>query len=236
MPYLNWITDDDLNNCVTNVIHVARDAKQKAEADFHRNVIDPFSALFQIGGFEIDGTNWLVSEKSRQAGKTLQNHIGDFHQKILGSVDGWENLGTGGNMDLIYKERRITAEIKNKHNTISGGLLIAFYDNLEELVMPNSSVYHGYTAYLVQIIPRRPQRFNQPFRTSNRKTSTRAHANELIRSIDGASFYELVTGDSDALNDLFNILPKVIQNIYGSIFSAADLVILDEFFKKAYTS
>ncbi|WP_286760616.1 Eco47II family restriction endonuclease [Salegentibacter sp. UBA1130] len=234
MPYLNWIRDEDLINAVKHIILTAQAAKEKSEVKFHRNVIDPFSALFQITGFNLDGATWLTSEKTRQAEKALQNHIGDFHQKILGEVDGWRNLGIGGNMDLKSDERRLLAEVKNKHNTVTGGSLFDVYKNLEGLVMPNSSIYNGYTAYFVQIIPKRPERYNIPFTPSNRKTSTRVHANELIRIIDGASFYELVTGEEHALKDLFDVIPDVIESITERNLSNHDREVMNDFFRKAY--
>lgn len=45
-----------------------------------------------------------INETTRQAQKTLQNHIGDFHQNILGSVDGWINLKVGSIIDLISED------------------------------------------------------------------------------------------------------------------------------------
>lgn len=235
MPYLNWVSDENLTEAITHIITTAQAAKLNAEIKFHRNVIDPFSALFQIGGFNLDGNTWLTSEKTRQAEKSLQNHIGDFHQKMLGHVDGWENLGIGGNMDLKSDEKRILAEVKNKYNTVTGGSLIDVYNNLEGLVMPNNSVYNGYTAYFVQIIPKKPIRYNLPFMPSNRKTSTKAHSNELIKVIDGASFYELATGEENALQNLFEVIPDVIEEITQRELSEEDRNTLSDFYKKAYT-
>lgn len=235
MPYLNWISDDELEKAIKHIILTSQKALKTSEENVNRNVIDPFSALFQIGGFGLDSSTWLISEKTRQAQKSLQNHIGDFHQKILGHVEGWDNLGIGGNMDLKCDNRKILAEVKNKYNTVTGGSLIDVYKNLESLVMPNSSIYNGYTAYFVHIIPRSPLRYNLEFTPSNRKTSARAHANPLIRVIDGASFYELVTGEVEALDNLFQVLPEVVSTITGRGWSQEDLEILNDFFKRAYS-
>jgi hypothetical protein len=40
-------------------------------------------------------SSWVRQEKVRQSQKTLQNCIGNFHQSIIASFDGWEDLGTG---------------------------------------------------------------------------------------------------------------------------------------------
>lgn len=236
MPYLNWLKDDDLEKAVAHIITISQKAQKDSEIKFYRNVIDPFSALFQISGFEMDSSAWLVSEKTRQAQKTLQNHIGDFHQKILGHVGDWDNLGIGGNLDLKCTSRKILAEVKNKYNTVTGGSLIDVYNNLEGLVMPNSSIYNGYTAYFVQVIPKKTTRYDYPFTPSNRKTSSKAHSNPLIRIIDGASFYTMVTGEDNALEDLFKALPEVVKNVTGRDWTNEDLKILNSFFKQAYSA
>ncbi len=83
---LSWIADKVLLEIVSNILEIAQNAKTSAENDFNKNVIDPFSALFEISGFDIDYETWFKNETTRQVQKTLQNHVGDFHQKVLGSV------------------------------------------------------------------------------------------------------------------------------------------------------
>lgn len=99
-----------------------------------------------MSGFGIDYDTWLKSETTRQAQKTLQNHIGDFHQNILGYSKGWTNMKVGNVIDLASEENKAIAEIKNKYNTISGGKLSDLYNSLDKLVSPKSSIYKGYTA------------------------------------------------------------------------------------------
>lgn len=54
----------------------------------YKNVINPFSALFQMAGFDMDAAAWVKAEQARQAQKSFQNHVGDFHQNVLGCVRG----------------------------------------------------------------------------------------------------------------------------------------------------
>ena len=56
-------------------------------------MIDPFAAFFEMAGFGLDHEGWVRTELMVQ--KTLQNQVGNFHQNILGSIEGWENLQTG---------------------------------------------------------------------------------------------------------------------------------------------
>lgn len=213
MAKLSFISDAALEKAVTHLLTVAQKAKASVEKNINRNVIDPFAILFQMSGFGITSDAWKTGEMTRQAEKTLQNHVGEFHQKILGSVSSWNNLGTGQIVDLECVSRKIIAEVKNKHNTISGGKLVDLYHDLENQVMPKHSKYKNYTAYYVEIIPKKSLRSDQEFTPSNKAEGRKCEKNPLIRKVDGASFYEIVTGEKDALVNLFDALPDVIESI-----------------------
>jgi hypothetical protein len=129
----------------------------------------------------------------------------------------------------------IIAEVKNKHNTVTGSKLVDVYKGLESLVMPNGQIYKGYTAYYVEIVPKKPVRVNITFTPSDPRTSTRCSPNEKIRKIDGASFYTLVTGVEDALEQVYNSLPKVIKDLQPN-FDVASSRGADNYYKKAYVS
>ncbi|MEB2780357.1 Eco47II family restriction endonuclease [Algoriphagus persicinus] len=234
MPYLEWIADEELEKAVTKLVGVAKDALVKSQEDFTKNVIDPFSAIFQVAGFGIDYNTWLVSEQTRQAQKSMQNHVGSFHQTILGGVEGWEDLTVGHGVDLVCSERKIIAEVKNKYNTVTGGKLADQYYMLERLVTPKASRYKDFTAYFVAVIPKNSIRYDVTFEPSDKDKGMKCPKNELIRQTDGASFYELVTGDPDALRDLFEVLPEVLENIDDFKFTAEDKSELSKFFEMAY--
>ncbi len=234
MPLLPWIADESLKSAVKNLLLTAKSAKVSAKKEFGKNVIDPFSSVFEIAGFETDFESWIKSETARQAQKTLQNHIGEFHQIILGSVKGWENKKTGNVIDLICKKQKILAEVKNKFNTTSGGKLADLYFSLERAVMPKMSVYKGYTAYYVIIIPKKKNRYNKEFTPSSKESGQRCTANEKIREIDGASFYTLVTGRENALEELFDILPQTISLCSNGAYKIKSPEKLKKFFSLAY--
>jgi len=234
MALLKWIADKDLMLAVSDLLTKAQKAQNKAATEFGKNVIDPFSAVFQIAGFGMDDKAWRKSETARQAEKSLQNHIGHFHQKILGSVKGWDDMKAGGVIDLKCDKKKIVAEIKNKHNTISGGKLASEYDALAEVIMPKHSKFKGYTAYLVRIIPNRPARFDKEFTPSNKGSGALRPSNKQIRTIDGASFYALVTGRKDALKELFDILPRVIYICSKKTISSNTTKMLNVFFDDAF--
>lgn len=234
MSYLTYISDERLIELVKEVLNIGIAKKATSLKQFNKNVIDPFGAYFEAGAFNIDYKTWVESETIRQCQKTLQNHIGNFHQKILGSVEGFDDLGVGANsgVDLECKSKMIVAEIKNKHNTVTGGKLADQYYSLERQVMPKSSAYKGYTAYFVNIIPPKPERFNKPFTPSDKDKGSPCPENELIRKIDGASFYTLVTGYENALEQLHKVLPIVIEKVLAESFNfRTDLTSSVEFSK-----
>ncbi|MBL7701500.1 MAG: Eco47II family restriction endonuclease [Ferruginibacter sp.] len=216
MPRLNWISDEDLRNAVGSLLATAQEAQRLAVDEFGRNVVDPFSAIFEMAGFNMDFDTWLKSEQARQAQKTLQNFIGGFHQIVLGHCPGWTNMNVGGLIDLLHTDKKIIAEVKNKHNTVSGGKLSGVYSGLENLVMDKASIYKGYTAYFVQIIPPSTDRYNRPFTPSDPEKGQRQPENELIRIIDGANFYALATGSETAIYDLHDAVPDFIQELTGT--------------------
>jgi hypothetical protein len=234
MPYLKWIDDATITTIVLDLLNNAQAAQKEAEEDFNKNVIDPFAALFETAGFKLGHGQWIESEKTRKAQKTLQNHIGQFHQTILGHVKGWSNMRTGKVFDLVNDEKKILAELKNKYNTVSGGSLSGVYTKLDEQISPKHSHYKGYTAYYVVIIPRKPERYNIPFTPSDGTKGSSKPLNEKLRSIDGASFYHLVTGEPNALENLFDILPQVISDCSGGKHKINDKRKLKEFFDLAF--
>lgn len=211
MPYLPFLPDDVFLPLVKTMLDEAARAHRKAEQAFGRNVVDPFAVLFEMGGFGLDGSAWLASEKARQAQKTLQNHVGAFHQSLLGSLPGWQNLGTGEVFDLCCPECSIVAELKNKHNTVKGSDKVKVYDQIAKAVLTKGHKYKGYTGYYVEIIPKSPGRYDKPFTPSDNETAQQRPANELIRQIDGYSFYALATGVPDALQQVFAALPDAIE-------------------------
>jgi len=234
MAYLSWIEDTHLTEAVKGLIEIAELSLKESEEKFNKNVIDPFSAIFQIMGFDIDYNKWVISEKTRQSQKTLQNHIGNFHQVILGSVDNWDNLKTGNVMDLLSTEKKILAEVKNKHNTVKGSDLSGLYKSMESAIMPKSSKFKDFTAYYVTIIPKKPERFDSTFTPSDKETGAKLSENPKIRITDGASFYSMITGVDNALEDLFDCLPNVIESSTGKVLSNKDKKNLRALFGTAY--
>lgn len=229
---LPYISNDDLYKYTEQVLSSVRSAADGAESRLFSNKVDPFSAVFDSLRQNISLSQWLQQEKARQIQKTMQNAIGEFHPRILGSVKQWEWLPTGGVVDVKSESRKIVAEIKNKHNTTKGSDKKSIYDNLSTELL---GAYKGCTGYYVEIIPSKKERYNKAFTPSDNLTNGRRPENEKIRIIDGQSFYELVTGEKNALSMLYQVLPLVVGDILNT---SSDVLVKDrlfaEFFEKVY--
>jgi len=231
--FLPFLPDAVFLKIVQGVLDKGTKALLQSETDMHRNVIDPFSMLFEMGCFELTPEDWAAREKTRQAQKTLSNEIGIIHQNILGSIQGWENLGKNGIVDVVNHDRKIIAEIKNKYNTVKGSDQIGLHTHLHDMVTHKTQTYRGYTAYYVEIIPKKPDRYDECFTPPNNKTGTKATPNERVRRIDGASFYALATGYPDALSLLYNALIRAVEAL-KSDFHFANKAGIFKFFTTAY--
>lgn len=206
MP-LPFISDCELKVIVKDIIQKSLEKSLNSEKELYKNVVDPFSAVFDSLLKNIPLSQWLYLEAGRQRQKTLQNSIGNFHESVIGAVDGWENLATGNVIDIINHNKKIIAEIKNKHNTTKGNHKKEIYDDIAALL---SEDYKGYTGYYVEILPKKKMPYNHPFTPPDNVTHTNRPERDDIRIIDGKSFYEIVTGCKTAVIDLYKHLPAII--------------------------
>lgn len=232
MSTLSFISDEKLEEFVGRVVALAERKAEQAEKDLYKNVIDPFSAVFDSMRQGVSSEVWLEQEKSRQIQKTLQNAVGAFHQNILGAMPGWENLEKGGGLDIVNHEKKLVAEIKNKHNTMNSGSSVAVYEKIENFLRYKTE-YKGYTAYCVQIVPKSHLKIDVQFYPS--KDGTPLAKRDDIRIIDGASFYDLASGEDGTLLRLYECLPGVIAKINGmKLDEQIKSPMFEDLFRRAY--
>ena len=118
MNKLQWISEKDLNSAIGTLCKRAEKALKNAKANQEKNKIDPFRSLLIANTFQIKQKSELLNIQSMTAASHgISNAIGYFHQNVLSSVDGWQNHDSG--YDLENPEKKILAEIKNKHNTMN---------------------------------------------------------------------------------------------------------------------
>jgi len=232
MPYLKFISDKNLITAVNNVIQVIEKAENRTDENMYKNVIDPFSALFHGITKCISCKNWMDQEKARQTQKTMQNSIGEFHQNILGAVSGWKNLRMGQGLDIVNDKMKMVVEIKNKYNTTKGNHLVKLYDDIKTTLKENK--YKNYTGYYVEIISRGRKIFDKPFIPSQK--GKRRPTRKKIRVIDGVSFYAMATGRKNALQELFETLPKVIADQHRYKLNEKEIKEYFKLFRMAFST
>ncbi len=214
--FLPFIDDENLENAVSHVF--SSFTNSVSEVDIHKNTLDPFSAFIESAFAEISFDDWVAKEKQRQAQKTFQNAIGEFHQIVLGNCYGWKDLGQGGGLDVCSDKRKILAEIKNKHNTMNSGSAVEVYNKITAML--SLPVYKDYIGFCVKIIPKSKRGIPvREYAPSDSKTKTKCPSNPRILETDGKQFYALVTGEENAIEMLFDVLPKVIESSSGKKFS-----------------
>lgn len=200
---------DKIKEVLRPLVKSAYESQDSAEQDMYRNTIDIFAATIETTIKDLTMEEWMVHEKQRQVQKTLQNQIGELHQAVLGTLDGVQNLGTGSVIDLDGITHGFIAEVKNKHNTTKGNHKKSIYDDLQSRLPSDENV----TAYYVEILPKNGKSYDEVFTPSDNVAKKNRDANERIRRIDGQTFYEKVTGNKDALKELYQLLPVVTAEI-----------------------
>jgi Eco47II restriction endonuclease len=199
----------------------------------YSNTLDCFSAVLDaiVQGETID--NWLVQERQRQQQKTKQNAVGTLHEEIIGSMHGAQRLEVGKVYDAYFPSLKLIAEIKNKFNTTKGNHKTQIYRDLAFAL----EKLPGFTAYYVEILPKNGKRYNVPFVPSDNLSGNRMPAREDIRKIDGKTFYERVTGESEAMDNIYSMLPRVVSEILAEDFQYhvdGERIATDPKFKEIY--
>ena len=190
--------------------------KRNSPPDLYSNTLDCFSAVIDATLLSKSLDDWRNDvEETRQTQKSIQNIVGELHEIVLGTIDGYENLKVGKVIDVISSKHKLIAEIKNKHNTTKGNHRVEIYDSLKTQL---DTEYKGYSGYYVEILPpSNSKKYDKPFTPSDNKIKDKAMknrpSNEKIRLIDGRSFYAKVTGHSDAIDELYNELPSILKEI-----------------------
>lgn len=189
MPRFSWIADDVLEAATSTFVRSIAKGIEENRSRMRRNVLDPFllaSIAHMFGAKTIED---ILSYAANSAAiGSLSNALGRFHQQVLGGAEGWRDHDRG--FDLISDERRLLAEVKNKHNTMNASNRRQVEDDLQAALRQRES---GWTAYLAIIVPKNPQRYKKELAPN-------------LFEVDGASFYEIVSGRDDAIHDVLDYL------------------------------
>ena len=223
--YVNFVSDEHFLNCVKWVCDSYPSSDDVTDEQLQRNGIDPFKMIFDIMNCKTDLEKWKITEYTRQVDKTINNRIGDFHQKLLGGVDGWTDLGVGDEtkLDLKKDDNTIFIELKNKFNTANGDSLSKVREKLEDNLknFPNSI---NYWAFIV----------HQNGTSGESDWKRNKKNNPKIRKIWGDNIYTIVTKQEGSLEKVWNVLPAAINDVLSSNHKIIDIDNLKVWFKKAF--
>lgn len=203
---LDWIDEDKLYEVTEHAFAKAIEGAHSAQL---KNPPDPFTLVTQAVLFGQSVEEMISFERLRALNKTISNAVGNWHQAVLGLAPGWENLGSnGGGVDLSVRDKEtgktIAVEVKNRFNTIKASDEKDMWDKLSLLAGANAS-----KSYLVQIVPKTPERYDRPWNVSGRTPK------DTVRCCDGATAYTWAFGREDALKELYSAFPKVLSDIIG---------------------
>jgi hypothetical protein len=212
--YVDFVSDEDFLECIKWVCSAYPDVSEEVDIeDLKRNAIDPFKLVFDLVNGKTTVDLWVKSESMRQDDKTINNKIGEFHQKLLGKVKGWEDLKTGSKyaVDLRRTDNSIFIELKNKWNTMNSGGIKECHQRLKVLSksFPKARCYW---AYLIG----KDGTSGEEVWLYNNKT------NKNIKQVWGGKVYEIVTGDPESLSKTWRALPKAINHLKNSDFELND--------------
>lgn len=227
--YVDFVSDDDFLECVEKVVESYPDDDEKEQTSWetlsqYKNTNDPFKTLFDLYGYQFDLDEWNEFEIQRRTDKSVSNKIGNFHQNLLGKVDGWENLKRGhpSKLDLKKEDNSIFIELKNKHNTQNSTSLEPCRNKLEKILETCPDAKEAYWAYIVSD---NCKSFTRVWEYPGRTVDSR------IMEIAGANVYTLVTDNPNAFKQLFDALPKAMNDILGEEYHLTneDQKIMDKY-------
>ena len=201
---LSFISDANLKEHVLATVSQFRAGMSLAE--FRKNIVDPIKLTFDTHVYDQSVEAVINAEVIRQLNKTNENLIGYFHQNIFRYVgNGWEVPVTGGGWDVENLEKKIFAEIKNKHNTMNSSAAKSVHDRMCGLVLGDRQA----VCYLVEVVAKSSK--DEPWKLKN--NPLRDDRQKRLRRISIDRFYELVTGNSNAFMNLCSVLGRVIDDV-----------------------
>lgn len=208
--YVEFVSDEDFLECIKHVVD-AYLLTNELETPLQvlkesKNTIDEFKTLFDVCVNQVGFDGWTNFELIRQSDKTINNKIGEFHQELLGKVDGWVDLGIGDEteIDLKKEDNTVFIELKNKYNTMNSSSTKTCREKLENVIekYPNATAYWAYV-------------ISKDYKSENYVWKYQQREDERIRRISGDKLYEMITGDSKALEKVFDAIPKAIVDLLG---------------------
>src|SRR5690606_1301298 len=206
--YVNFISDEHLLNCIENLHKSYLRAKNNiSKKSFYTNKVDTIKLTFDAKFNDINEDDLIQSEILRQIDKSINNSIGTFHEQILGGIKGYE-IGNLSGFDIKANDDMLFADIKNKHNTMNSSSAEALFQKLAHY----ANSYKKARCYWVQIWAKSSFCENWTGEINGKE-----YSHSRVFKISGDRFYALLSGQEDALYQLYKNLPKAIDEYLKNI-------------------
>lgn len=228
--YVEFIADEHLLECIDHLHKAYLKAKSNITKDnFYSNKVDTIKLIFDSGFNDISQEKLIQAEILRQIDKSINNSIGTFHEEVLGGIEGFE-IGKLSGFDIKAIDDSLFADIKNKHNTMNSSSAEALFQKLARY----ADTYKKSKCYWVQILAKKS--FDERWIGI---INGKEYSHSRVFKISGDRFYALVSGQPDALFQLYRSLPYAINDYLDSA-DAKNAVIensaLDEIKNETLTS
>ena len=206
--YVGFISDKHFLDCVENLHKSYLKAKRNiSKKNFYSNKVDTIKLTFDAKFNNIDEESLIQAEVLRQIDKSINNSIGTFHEQILGGIDGYE-IGNLSGFDVKAINDTLFADIKNKHNTMNSSSAEALFQKLSRY----ADTYKKSKCFWVQILAK-----NSFCDLWKGEINGKEYSHSRVYKISGDQFYSLLSGQEDALFQLYKKLPLVINDYLKSI-------------------
>jgi hypothetical protein len=206
--YVNFVSDEHLLECVKNLHNSYLKAKNNiSKKNFYSNKVDTIKLTFDSKFNSINEDDLIQAEILRQIDKSINNSIGTFHEQVLGGIEGYQ-IGNLSGFDIKAINDTLFADIKNKHNTMNSSSSEALFQKLARY----ADTYKNAKCYWVQILAKGSFKENWKGDINGKE-----YSHSRVFKISGDQFYALLSGEKDALLQLYKALPLVISDHLKSI-------------------
>ncbi|MBN2236294.1 MAG: Eco47II family restriction endonuclease, partial [Bacteroidales bacterium] len=157
------------------------------------------------------------------------NSIGTFHEQILGGMKGYE-AGNLSGYDIKATDDTLFADIKNKHNTMNSSAAEALFQKLARY----ANDYKKAKCYWVQILAK-----GSFCELWSGDINGKEYSHSRVYKISGDQFYALLSGQGDAMFQLYKVLPTAIKDYLKSTEETEEIAensALEEIKSKTKTS
>lgn len=206
--YVSFVSDEHLILCIENLHKSYLKAKKAiTKKSLFSNKVDTIKLTFDSKFNEISEEKLVEAEILRQIDKSINNSIGTFHEQILGGIKGFE-IGKLSGFDVKAKDNTLFADIKNKHNTMNSSSSEALFQKLAKF----ADNHKKSKCYWVQVLAK-----NSFCELWKGDINGKEYSHSRVYKISGDQFYELLSGEKNALFQLYKALPLAINDYLLSI-------------------